>query len=58
MTPPGGNNGLPQFYSCNDGSSSGSAVLTKGLCGNDGGVWQPDLVKQERRFIFALMVKL
>jgi hypothetical protein len=58
MTPPGGNNGLPQYYSCNDGTSSGSAVLSKGLCGNDGGVWYPDLVKQERRWIFALMVKL
>jgi hypothetical protein len=58
MTPPGGNNGLPQYYSCNDGTSSGSAVLSKGLCGNDGGVWFPDLVKQERRWIFALMVKL
>ena len=30
----------------------------KGLCGGDGGVWYPDLVKQERRWIFALMVKL
>jgi hypothetical protein len=58
MTPPGGNNGLPQYYSCNDGTSAGTATLSKGLCANDGGVWQPDLVKQERRWIFALMVKL
>jgi hypothetical protein len=58
MTPPGGNNGSPQFYSCNDGSSAGTATLSKGTCSADGGVWYPDLVKQERRFIFALMVKL
>ncbi len=58
MTPPGGNNGLPQYYTCNDGSSAGTATLSKGLCGNDGGVWYPDMVKQERRWIFALMVKL
>ena len=58
MTPPGGNNGLPQYYTCNDGTSTGTATLSKGLCGSDGGVWYPDLVKQERRWIFALMVKL
>jgi hypothetical protein len=58
MTPPGGNNGSPQFYACNDGSSAGTATLSKGTCASDGGVWQPDLVKQERRWIFALMVKL
>jgi hypothetical protein len=58
MTPPGGNNGSPQYYACNDGTSAGTATLSKGLCGNDGGVWEPDLVKQERRWIFALMVKL
>jgi hypothetical protein len=58
MTPPGGNNGSPQYYSCNDGTSAGTATLSPGLCANDGGVWYPDLVKQERRWIFALMVKL
>jgi hypothetical protein len=58
MTPPGGNNGLPQYYTCNDGTSAGTNVLSKGLCGGDGGVWYPDMVKQERRWIFALMVKL
>ena len=58
MTPPGGNNGSPQYYACNDGTSTGSGVLTKGMCANDGGVWYPDLRKQERRWIFALMVKL
>jgi len=58
VTPPGGNNGSPQYYACNDGTSAGTATLSPGLCGNDGGVWQPNLVKQERRWIFSLMVKL
>jgi hypothetical protein len=58
MTPPGGNNGLPQYFTCNDGTSAGTATLSKGLCGSDGGVWYPDMVKQERRWIFSLMVKL
>jgi hypothetical protein len=58
MTPPGGNNGSPQYYACNDGTSAGTAVLSKGICSADGGLWEPDLRKQERRWIFALMVKL
>ncbi len=58
MTPPAGNNGNPAAYSCNDGSSSNSTTLTPGLCSANGGVWYPDLVKQERRWIFSLMVKL
>jgi hypothetical protein len=49
---------LPQYYTCNDGTSTGTGTLSPGLCANDGGLWQPDLVKQERRWIFALMVKL
>jgi len=53
MTPPGGNNGLPAQYTCNDGTSSPT-----GACGNNGGLWSPDLRKQERRWIFSLMVKL
>ncbi len=47
MTPPGGNNGLAQDYTCNDGMSMGTSTLSQGMCANDGGLWQPDLVKQE-----------
>jgi hypothetical protein len=55
MTPPGGNNGSPGEYSCMNGAS----VATVTGCGaGTGGLWMPDLVKQERRWIFALMVKL
>jgi hypothetical protein len=55
ITPPGGNNGNPSAYVCNNGSSSATA----GGCGvGTGGLWTPDLRKQEMRFTFALMVHL
>ena len=54
VTPPGGNNGNPAAYVCMDGAASGSRTG----CGADGGTWFPDLRKQERRYIFALMVHL
>jgi hypothetical protein len=54
MTPPGGNNGSPGSYVCNNGAASGT---TSGCAGN-GGLWTPDLRKQEMRFTFALMVHL
>ncbi len=55
MTPPGGNNGNPGEFVCMNGSSS----LTSTGCGaGTGGLWQPDLQKQERRWTIALMVHL
>jgi hypothetical protein len=54
MTPPGGNNGSPQDYVCNNGAAS----PTTGGCASNGGLWTPDLRKQEMRFTFALMVHL
>jgi hypothetical protein len=53
ITPPGGNNGSPGSYVCMDGTPSAS-----GNCALDGGLWTPDLRKQERRWTIALMVKL
>jgi len=53
MTPPGGNNGSPGLFVCNDGTPSAT-----GACGADGGLWKPDLKKQELRWTFALMVHL
>ncbi len=55
MTPPGGNNGNPAEYVCMNGAAS---LTTTGCGAGTGGLWSPDLVKQERRWIFALMVKL
>ncbi len=53
MTPPGGNNGSPTSLVCNDGTLLGSNG-----CKGDGGIWSPDLRKQERRWTFALLVHL
>jgi hypothetical protein len=52
ITPPGGNNGSPSSFVCNDGTVMGTS------CSADGGIWRPDLRKQERRLIFSLMVHL
>lgn len=52
MTPPGGNNGSPSSLICNDGTIMGAS------CKADGGLWSPDLRKQERRWTFALLVHL
>ncbi len=64
MTPPGGNNGAPQNYACSNGANSGFGFGSLGqaqsacAAGGNGGIWEPDLRKQERRWIFSLMVKL
>jgi hypothetical protein len=55
--PPGTNNGQPTQYACMDGTPSGSTTLTPGLCANDGGVWYPDLRKQEWLLDVDLLVK-
>jgi hypothetical protein len=54
---PGTNNGVPTQYACMDGSASGSGSLVPGLCSQNGGVWYPDLRKQEILFDIDLMVK-
>jgi hypothetical protein len=54
---PGTNNGVPTQYACMDGTASGSQTLTPGLCSNDGGVWFPDLRRDEMLFDIDLMVK-
>ena len=62
MTPPGGNNGAPQNFACANGANSGYGVQAQALAacqaGGNGGLWFPDLRKQEMRFTFALMVHL
>ncbi len=73
ITPPGGNNGSPADYVCNDGSSAGigwapdpnnpTNVLGSNLpvaqtnCGSHGGVWFPDMRKDEPSLRMAIMVK-
>ena len=75
ITPPGGNNGSPQFYACNDGSSTGigwaqsttnptdplganlGAAQSACNANSHGGLWTPDLRKDEPSIRMAIMVK-
>jgi hypothetical protein len=59
VTPPGGNNLFPQYYTCMSGSSSGSADLSAATtaCTSQGGVWFPDLRRSEAKLSMGVMVK-
>jgi Putative beta-barrel porin-2, OmpL-like. bbp2/Carboxypeptidase regulatory-like domain len=59
VTPPGGNNGLPQYYTCNSGASALTADLggATSACSNSGGVWFPDLRRSEAKASLGVMVK-
>ena len=60
ITPPGGNNGSPQFYTCSNGHSSGQTSLGPAETACGGGlssVWFPDLRKSESFIDLAIMVK-
>jgi hypothetical protein len=53
ITPPGGNNGFPSQYACMNGSPS----LTIAGCNGNGGVWYPDLRKNENLIDMDILVK-
>ncbi len=60
ITPPGGNNGSPQFFTCASGASSGQASLLPAEAACGGGlssVWFPDLRKNEQFIDMSIMVK-
>jgi hypothetical protein len=60
ITPPGGNNGSPQFYTCSSGASSGQTSLGPAETACGGGIsniWFPDLRKNESFIDMAIMVK-
>lgn len=52
ITPPGGNNGSPSEFVCMDNTASAT-----GSCAADGGLWTPDLRKDEPSLRMAIMVK-
>ena len=52
VTPPGGNDGSPASFVCNDG-----AVMGADRCAAEGGVWFPDLRTSETIWGTGLMVK-
>jgi hypothetical protein len=56
ITPPGGNNGEPGQFVCMDNTPAGT-TLTPTSCASDGGVWYPDLRKDEPSLRMAIMVK-
>jgi hypothetical protein len=59
ITPPGGNNGLPQYYTCLNGTSAGTAGLAaaQAACGGASDVWFPDLRESTSSLGFGVMVK-
>jgi hypothetical protein len=59
ITPPGGNNGLPQYYTCMNGTSAGTGALpaAQAACGGAGNVWFPDLRESTSSLGFGVMVK-
>jgi hypothetical protein len=60
ITPPGGNNGAPEFFACSSGASSGQTnlALAEQACGGGpSSVWFPDLRKNESFIDLAILVK-
>ena len=59
VTPPGGNNGEAQFYTCASGASSGTGTLAaaQAACGGPNSVWFPDLRRSETKTSVGVMVK-
>ena len=59
VTPPGGNNGLPQYFTCMSGATAGTNDLATATvnCGGAGSVWFPDLRRSETKVSVGIMVK-
>jgi hypothetical protein len=60
VTPPGGNNGAPQYYTCASGATSGTNSLSGAEAACGGGlnsVWFPDLRRSEAKTSVGVMVK-
>ncbi len=60
ITPPGGDNGYPQYYICSSGTSSMQSLLgaAEAACGGGlSSVWFPDLRRDEAFLDFDILVK-
>ncbi len=59
VTPPGGDNGFPQYYTCMSGATSGTGNLAaaQAACGGASNVWFPDLRRSEMKLSVGVMVK-
>jgi len=59
ITPPGGDNAYPQYFTCMSGATSGTANLAaaQSACGGANQVWYPDLRESTSSLGFGVMVK-
>jgi len=60
ITPPGGNNGSPEFFACSNGATSGQTSLGAAETACGGGissVWFPDLRRDESFIDLSILVK-
>jgi hypothetical protein len=67
ITPPGGNNGYPTAYACNSGAAAYNSLNNPNLtlpqatvfcaANGNGGLWFPDLRKDENLIDIDIMVK-
>jgi hypothetical protein len=59
ITPPGGNNGVPNQYACMTGAPSGTNDLPTALtnCGGPGTVWFPDMRHGQATLSAGILVK-
>jgi hypothetical protein len=60
ITPPGGNNGYPQYYTCMNDASTMSAdpVVSQNFCAaQNSSLWYPDLRHGQATFSLGVMVK-
>lgn len=59
VTPPGGNNGFPQYYACQSGASAGTSdpATAASACAGQGGIWYPDLSKHQATLGGGILVK-
>ena len=60
VTPPGGDNGSPQYYTCASGSTAGTNNLAAAEAACGGGassLWYPDLRHSETKLSVGVMVK-
>jgi hypothetical protein len=59
VTPPLGNTGSPSSFVCNSGASAGTSDpnAAASACGNQGGVWYPDLRTRQATLSGGVLVK-
>jgi hypothetical protein len=60
VTPPGGDNGSPQYFTCNTGTTAGTnnVAAAEAACGGGASsLWYPDLRHSETKLSVGVMVK-